>query len=86
VELGEIEEAEKMLRHAVALPPESSAAHSNLGAALDFKASRTEADLNGANLSGANLMGANLKNATVDLAILCKTLTPWGEDNSGCDK
>jgi len=38
VELGEIEEAEKMLRHAVALAPESSAAHNNLGAALDFKA------------------------------------------------
>lgn len=75
-----------MLRHAVALPPESSAAHSNLGAALDFKAARTEADLNGANLSGANLMGANLKNATVDLAILCKTLTPWGEDNSDFEK
>jgi Flp pilus assembly protein TadD len=81
VELGEIEEAEKMLRHAVALAPESSAAHNNLGAALDFKGART-----GAGLNGANLMGANLKNATVDLAILCKTLTPCGEDNSGCGK
>ena len=55
-----------------------------------------EANLEGGKLIAANLEKANLKvgdlstaqlrNATVDLAILCKTLTPWGEDNSGCEK
>ena len=59
------------------------------------------ADLTGANLSGANLSGANLRWADlsgadlkgVDLrgtkmddAVLCKTLTAWGEDNSDCKK
>jgi uncharacterized protein YjbI with pentapeptide repeats len=57
------------------------------------------ADLTGANLSGANLSGANLrwadlsgaelkgvdlKDAKMGDAIICETLTAWGEDNSGC--
>jgi len=44
------------------------------------------ADLKNANLGGLDLSTAQVRNATVDLAILCKTLTPWGEDNSGCEK
>jgi uncharacterized protein YjbI with pentapeptide repeats len=59
------------------------------------------ADLTGANLSGAILRGANLRwadfsgadlkgvslrDAKMDDAIFCKTMMPWGEDNSGCDK
>jgi len=54
----------------------------------------SEADLSGANLgganlrytdlSGANLIDTNLKDAKLGDAIICKTLMPWGEDNSGC--
>ena len=48
------------------------------------------ADFTGANLSGANLTGldlsrANLRNANLKNAFLCKTQTPWGEDNSACN-
>ena len=39
----------------------------------------TEADLGEANLRKANLIEVNL-----DSAIKCKTIFPWGEDNSGC--
>ena len=47
------------------------------------------AHLGGANLSQANLTGADLSGATLtgtnlDSAIKCKTIFPWGEDNSGC--
>ena len=43
------------------------------------------ANLNGADLTFANLKGANIKNIrNLDSAIKCKTIMPWGEDNSGC--
>ena len=53
------------------------------------------ADLNGVNLSGANLQGTNLKGANLKRtnlkdvenlgdAILCKTITSWGEENKDC--
>ncbi len=42
------------------------------------------ADLGGANLRWADLRGANLRDAKLGDAIICKTLMPWGEDNSGC--
>ena len=43
------------------------------------------ANLSYANLSGANLNKANMKNIrNLDSAIKCKTIMPWGEDNSGC--
>ena len=54
------------------------------------KANLTGADLSKANLSQAdltfaNLKGANMKNIrNLDSAIKCKTIMPWGEDNSGC--
>jgi len=64
-----------------------------IGASLN-QANLTGADLTGANLTGANLTGANLFDATLtganltgvdlDSAIKCKTIFPWGEDNSGC--
>ena len=49
----------------------------------------TGADLGGANLRwadlrDANLRDANLRGAKLGDAIICKTLMPWGEDNSGC--
>ena len=44
-----------------------------------------DANLEGADLSSANLTGANLRTVLgLDKARLCKTITPWGEDNSGC--
>ena len=73
----------------------------NLEEGLWIGASLWNANLIGANLSGANLSGADLEsanfsgadlsttfltNVNLDSAILCKTLTPWGEDNSGCKK
>jgi len=48
------------------------------------------ADLSGANLQGTNLQGANLKRINLkDVenlgdAILCKTITSWGEENKDC--
>ena len=52
-------------------------------------ANLTEADLRGANLNRAvlrkaNLTEADLRGADLDSAIKCKTIFPWGEDNSGC--
>jgi len=45
----------------------------------------TEANLTGADLTGANLSQAKMKNIrNLDSAIKCKTIFPWGEDNSGC--
>ncbi len=49
----------------------------------------TGADLGGANLRwadlrDANLTDANLRDAKLGDAIICKTLMPWGEDNSDC--
>ena len=44
----------------------------------------TRANLTGADLTRANLTGANLTGANLDSAIKCKTIFPWGEDNSGC--
>ena len=41
-------------------------------------------DLNHNALSQANLTGANLTRVDLDSAIKCKTIFPWGEDNSGC--
>ena len=43
------------------------------------------ADLTKADLTFANLKGANMKNIrNLDSAIKCKTIMPWGEENSGC--
>jgi uncharacterized protein YjbI with pentapeptide repeats len=66
----------------------------------DVKLSRadlTGANIAGANLEGvtwspfdkinltrANLTGASLEGFDADSSILCKTIMPWGEDNSGC--
>jgi len=42
-------------------------------------------DLSHKDLTGADLTGANMKNIrNLDSAIKCKTIMPWGEDNSGC--
>ena len=39
----------------------------------------------GANLTGANFTGTDIENVRgLDTAKLCKTIMPWGEDNSGC--
>ena len=44
-----------------------------------------DADLTKAYLIEADLTGANMKNIrNLDSAIKCKTIMPWGEDNSGC--
>ena len=43
------------------------------------EANLSDADLNGAILFAADLSGANLTDVN-----LCRTQTPWGEDNSGC--
>ena len=63
------------------------------GADLD-RANLHEVNLQGANLQGvsfkgtdlskANLIGTNVKKNEVKDAILCKTKTPWGEDNTDC--
>ena len=45
----------------------------------------TKANLSGAKLQGANLTGATMKNIkNLKSAIQCKTIMPWGEENSGC--
>ncbi len=42
-------------------------------------------DLEGADLANADLEGADLGDVRgLDEAKLCKTIMPWGEDNSGC--
>ena len=41
-------------------------------------------DLKNKDLTGATLNGADLTGANLDSAIKCKTISPWGEDNSGC--
>ena len=51
-----------------------------------MNANLENANLNGADLSGAKLEGADLVRWDLGDAFLCKTLTPWGEDNSGCEK
>ena len=67
----------------------------NLNRADLSKANLSQADLTFAKLTGANLSqadlteadlkGANMKNIrNLDSAIKCKTIMPWGEDNSGC--
>ena len=43
-------------------------------------------DLSGANLTGADLSRVDLTGVAVDNTIFCNTKTPWGLDNSGCDK
>ena len=49
------------------------------------EANLIRANLNGADLTFANLKGANMKNIrNLDSAIKCKTIMPWGEENSGC--
>ena len=57
----------------------------NLSIASLYGANLEGAKLEGAKLSGVDLSTAILKDANLDGAILCKTLTPWGEDNSGCE-
>ena len=38
-----------------------------------------------ADLSGEDLSGATMKNVrNLNKAIQCKTIMPWGEENSGC--
>ena len=50
-----------------------------------YFANLTKANLSNADLTGANLTEANMKNIrNLDSAIKCKTIMPWGEDNSGC--
>ena len=44
-----------------------------------FMVKLDKADLSKANLSGATIQGSNLYDA-----VLCHTITPWGNDNSGC--
>ncbi len=49
-----------------------------------------EVDLQGASLiradiSKANLVGLNIKKNEIRETILCRTKTPWGVDNSGCE-
>ena len=66
----------------------------DLGGAHLGGANLSQANLEGANLTGVtltgvtlfdvNLTGANLSQANLDSAIKCKTIFPWGEDNSGC--
>jgi len=42
-------------------------------------------DLSHKDLTGADLEGVNIKNIrNLDSAIKCKTIMPWGEDNSVC--
>ena len=44
-----------------------------------------KADLTGANLTGADLTEATMKDIkNLNSAIQCKTIMPWGEENSGC--
>ena len=41
-------------------------------------------DLGGKDLSSKGLSQANLTGTDLNSAIKCKTIFPWGEDNSGC--
>ena len=41
-------------------------------------------DISGKDLKNKDLTGADLRGANLDSAIKCKTIFPWGEDNSGC--
>jgi len=50
-----------------------------------YGANLSDAFLNNANLSDTNLNNANLRGANLEDVIFCKTLTPWGEDSSGCN-
>ena len=56
----------------------------NLRGADLTDADLTDADLTFADLTGADLTGAAIKNWDITAAIFCKTITPWGVDNSGC--
>ena len=59
--------------------------HKDLTGADLEGANLIRANLNGADLTFANLKGANMKNIrNLDSAIKCKTIMPWGEENSGC--
>ena len=42
------------------------------------------ANLSGANLTGSNLEKSSLIGTNLNKVILCKTIMPWGKDNSGC--
>jgi len=42
-------------------------------------------DIRGKDLNHNDLTGANLTGVDLDSAIKCKTIFPWGEDNSGCE-
>ena len=57
----------------------------NLSGANLSKANLTDANLSNANLSYLILSGANLSDVNFFDSIFCKTQTPWGEDNSGCE-
>jgi uncharacterized protein YjbI with pentapeptide repeats len=48
------------------------------GANLSFS------NLEDADQSDADLTGTNLQNVNINASKLCRTITPWGEDNSGC--
>jgi len=56
----------------------------NLSQAYLGRANLTGVTLTGVTLFDAYLGGANLTGANLDSAIKCKTIFPWGEDNSGC--
>ena len=55
-----------------------------LGGAYLIGADLTEAYLIGADLTEADLTGAKMKDINLIHAIQCKTIMPWGEENSGC--
>ena len=63
----------------------------NLSGANLRRTDLSKADLVGANLNEADLRwvdlsDSDLRTAQIVGALFCETLTPWREDNSGCDK
>ena len=56
------------------------------GGKKDSKCDLSGADLSEADLWNANKSGASLRNTKTWDIIFCKTKTPWGVDNSGCQK
>jgi len=72
-------------------PPLCIPGRRNLDGADLEGANLIRAKIFGVNLKGAGLKEANLtvtilKNANIEGAKFCKTKTPWGLDNSGCEK
>ena len=85
------------LRNAVLIQADLSGANlrkADLSGANLSKANLSKANLGGANLSfavltktnlsGADLSEAKLSNADIWGAKFCKTITPWGIDDTGC--